>query len=63
MDYNENDACSLTMFEFLIGYLIILLMVFVLELMALIVSCRGTITNTKPRKFLQHIIYSRLGDY
>ena len=50
------------MFEFLIGYLIILLMILIVELMGLVVSCRGTIIDAKPRKFLQHIIYSRLGE-
>lgn len=54
-------ACSIGMYEFLIAYLIILLMMLILELMALVVSCRGSVLDTKPRKFLQHIIYSRLG--
>ncbi len=63
IDYNPNVSFSLKMYEYHIGYLIILLMILILELIALIISCRGTIMNTKPRKFLEQIIYSRLGLY
>jgi hypothetical protein len=38
-------------------------MMLVLELFGMIVSSRGTVNDTKPRKFLQHIIYSRLGNF
>lgn len=60
LEYDSIVRCSLSMYEFLIGYLIILLMILILEFVALIVSCRGSVLNTEPRKFLEHIIYSRL---
>lgn len=60
IDYSPKIKCSLHMFEYLIGYLMALLMILIIEFIALIVSCRGSVLDTKPRKFLQHIIYSRL---
>jgi hypothetical protein len=35
-------------------------MMLILEFTCIVVSCRGSVLDTKPRKFLQHIIYSRL---
>ena len=61
ISYESNVVCSLSMYEFLIGYLIILLMMLILEFIGVLVSCRGTVSDHKPRKFLQQIIYSRLG--
>jgi hypothetical protein len=61
--YEPKVPCSLSMYEYLIAYLIILLMMLILELFGMIVSSRGTVNDTKPRKFLQHIIYSRLGNF
>jgi hypothetical protein len=58
--YDYDVECSVSMYEFLIGYLIILLMMVFLELMALFISCRGSVRNHQPRKFLHHILYSRL---
>ena len=62
LDYAPGVFCSTQMYEFLIGYLIILVMMLFLEILAVIVSCRGSVVNTRPRKFLQHIIYSRLSN-
>jgi sn1-specific diacylglycerol lipase len=37
-----------------------LLMMLIIEFMALIISLRGTILDSRPRKFLRHLIYCRL---
>lgn len=58
---DPKDECSLTMYQYLLGYLITILFTLFIETMALIYSCRGSVNNTSPRRFLQQIIFTRLG--
>lgn len=60
LEYNSSINCSVSMYEYIIGYLIIMIMTLIIEIMALCYSCKGTIMDTRPRRFLQHLIYSRL---
>ena len=58
---DPNDECSLTMYQYLLGYLITVLFTLFIEIFALLQSCRGRVNNTSPRRFLQQIIFTRLG--
>jgi sn1-specific diacylglycerol lipase len=52
--------CTLFMYYYLIVYLALLFVIILIELTSVVISCRGTITNAKPRKLIRHLIYIRL---
>ncbi len=62
ISYDPHEYCSVSMYEYIIAYLIVLFMMLILEIMALFNSCQGTVLDSKPRRFLQYLIYTRLSN-
>lgn len=60
ININNHENSSLIMYKYLIGFVLILLMALIIEFMASIVSLRGTVLDSRPRRFLRHLIYCRM---
>ncbi|KAK9674916.1 Lipase (class 3), partial [Popillia japonica] len=53
--------CVKLLWEFILGYLVILAICMVIEVCIIVVSLRGSILNTAPRSSMQYLLYIRLG--
>ena len=62
-DLSADVTCQSQLWEYILGYLIILCGCLLLEACIVGVSMRGTILETAPREATQYLIYIRLGQY
>ena len=57
---SDELACFKNTHEYVVTFLVVLIVLLVVECLAVLVSCRGTVANSRPRSLLRYIIYLRL---
>ncbi|XP_071792185.1 diacylglycerol lipase-alpha-like isoform X2 [Asterias amurensis] len=59
LDHPQNDECSSSLRNYIIGYLVILSACLFVEGLIVFISLRGTIFYTRPRSSMEYLLYGR----
>jgi hypothetical protein len=62
MDFDDTHPCTVDLKNHINGYIIILIVCVLLELSITWLSLRGTILDPEPRKYMEYLLYFRLGN-
>ena len=61
INFDERHECTVDLRDHIFGYIIILGICVVMEMAVAWVSLRGTILSPEPRKYMEYLLYVRLG--
>lgn len=62
VEFNKQIECIFLLWQHMIGYLIVIIVSLLLELMISLTALRGSILDTEQRKAIPSLIYIRLGE-